>query len=63
MVLNPGEIWAYKTWVWTFAIYDTITNDANIIIINNSITTNTKESQQKFSEIWYEFNKQKGHQY
>jgi len=45
--LNPGEVGAYKTGVATFAVYDTKTNDAEIIEIDNSITTNTKESQKK----------------
>ncbi len=61
LLLNPWEVWAYKTWTWTFAIYDTQTNDAEIIEIKNTITTNTKESQEKFKEIKYEFNKQAGH--
>ena len=63
LVLNPGEIWAYKTGVATFAIYDTKNNDAEIIEINNSITTNTKESQDKFNEIWYKFNQQESHKH
>lgn len=63
LVLNPGEVGAYKTWIATFAIYDTKINDAKIIEIKNSITANTKEAQEKFKEINYEFNKQKGHQY
>ncbi len=63
LVLNPGEVGAYKTWIATFAIYDTETNDAEIIEIQNSITANTKEAQERFKEINYEFNKQKGHQY
>jgi len=61
LLLNPGEIGAYKTGEATFAIYDTETNDAKIIKIKGSITTNTKESQEKFKSIEYEFNKQKGH--
>ncbi len=61
LVLNPGEIGAYKTGVATFAIYDTKTNDADIIEIENSITMNTVESQQMFKKISYEFNKLKGH--
>ncbi|HRX63973.1 MAG TPA: metallophosphoesterase [Candidatus Absconditabacterales bacterium] len=63
LVLNPGEVGAYKTGIATFAIYDTETNDAEIIEIQNSITANTKEAQERFKEINYEFNKQKGHQY
>lgn len=62
LVLNPGEIGAYKTGIAHFAVYDTKTNDAEVIKVENSITTNTKESQKVFKEIEYEFNKQKGHQ-
>ena len=51
LVINPGEIGAYKTGIGTFAIYDTKTNDAEIIEIQNSITTNTKIAQEKFEEI------------
>jgi len=63
LVLNPGEIGAYKTGIASFAIYDTKTNDAEIIEIEGSITTNTEESQKMFKEIEYEFNKQKGHKF
>ena len=63
LVLNPGEVGAYKTWIATFAIYDTTANNAEIVEIKNSITANTKQAQEKFKEIDYEFNKQKGHQY
>lgn len=63
LVVNPGEIGAYKTGIATFAIYDTKNNDAEIIEIENSITTNTPEAQEKFKEIEYKFNKQKWHQY
>ena len=63
LVINPGEIGAYKTGIATFAIYDSETNDAEIIEIENIITTNTKLSKDKFESIKYEFNKQKGHKY
>jgi len=62
LVMNPGEIGAYKTGVSTFAIYDTKTNDAEIIEVEGCITTNTKEAKKRFESIEYEFNKQKGHQ-
>ena len=61
LVINPGEIGAYKTGVASFAIYDTKNNNGEILEIENSITTNTKISQNKFKEIKYEFNKLKGH--
>lgn len=63
LVVNPGEIGAYKTGIATFAVYDTEMNDADIIEIENCITTNTEESQQRFKDIKYEFNKQRGREY
>ena len=63
LVLNPGEIWAYKTGIAHFAIYDTKTNNAEIIEVKNAITSNTKESQKLFKEIWFEFSKTESHQY
>ena len=61
LVLNPGEIGAYKTCKATFAIYDTKTNDAEIIELEGDITANSEQSRKRFKEISYEFNKQKGH--
>jgi len=51
LVVNPWEIAASKTWIASYAIYDTETNDAEIIEVENSITTNTKECQEIFSRI------------
>ena len=61
LLLNPGEIGAYKTGGATFAIYDSDNNDAEIVEVPNTITTNTEESKKKFEKIKYEFNKLKGH--
>ena len=61
LLLNPGEIGAYKTAECTFAIYNTKTNDAEIILVEGTLTTNTEESKKKFEEINYEFNRLKGH--
>ena len=61
LLLNPGEVGAYKTGKPTFAIYDTKSNKAEILEIPNSITTNTEESKKKFEEIKYKFNELKGH--
>lgn len=59
LLINPGEVGAYKTGQATFAIYDTKTNDADIIEVEGCITANTKESQKKFEEIEYKFNQLK----
>jgi putative phosphoesterase len=42
LVVNPGELCAQKTGDATIAIYDTLTNDAEIITLENSITLKSK---------------------
>jgi len=61
LVVNPGEIGAYKTGIASYAIYDTKTNDANIYVLENSVTTNTKEAKKRFEEIKLEWNSLKSH--
>lgn len=39
LVINPGELSSHKTGVASFAIYDTITNDAEIIDLDNTFST------------------------
>jgi len=63
LVVNPGEISAHKTGEATFAIYDTKTNDAKIISIENAISTKTKESDEYLEKAHFKFSKSKGHQY
>lgn len=41
-VVNPGEISAHKTGIASLAIYDTGTNDVNIVELKNSITLKTE---------------------
>ncbi len=38
LMVNPGELCAQKTGVCTYAVYNTETNDAEIITIENSIS-------------------------
>lgn len=61
LIVNPGEVGAYKTGQASYAIYDTKENDAEIIDVEGSITTNTKEAKKKFEEIQFEFNKRESH--
>lgn len=61
LVLNPGEVGAYKTGIASYAIYDTKTNDAKIIELTNAITTNTPEAKKKFKEIQFKWNSLKSH--
>lgn len=61
LIVNPGEIGAYKTGKSTYAMYDTKTNDADIIEIKNSVTTNTPEAQKRFEEIKHKWNSLRSH--
>lgn len=61
LLLNPGEIGAYKTGVASYAIYDTETNDAEIVTLENSITMNTKESKAKFEKMKHKWSALKSH--
>jgi hypothetical protein len=61
LVLNPGEVGAYKTGMGSYAIYDTKTNDAEIFEIENSITTNTPEAKKKFEDMKFKWSQQKSH--
>jgi len=44
LVVNPGEICALRTGFASFALYDTNNNQAEIITLENSISTRTKLS-------------------
>lgn len=61
LLMNPGEVGAYKTGLATYAIYDTETNDGEIFEIEGAITANTEVSQKKFEEIKFEFSQSKSH--
>jgi hypothetical protein len=62
LVMNPGEIGAYKTGISSYAIYDTEENDAEIFILDNSITTNTDKAKKKFEDIKFKWSQQKSHE-
>lgn len=47
LVVNPWEIVANRTWIASFAVYDTKTNDAEVIDIKNSISLNPKYYKNK----------------
>lgn len=63
LIVNPGEISAHKTRKASFAIWDTLTNKAEIIDLQGSITTRTEEYEQYVTEKGLKFNKNKTHQY
>lgn len=62
LVLNPGEISAHKTGEATLAIYETETNDAEIITLENAVTLLTKEVEEYLKNADFEFSKTKRQQ-
>ncbi len=56
LVLNPGEIAAYKTGIASYAVYDTDTNSAEIFELESGISTNTDVSKKEFEKIKFAWN-------
>ncbi|MCK4635548.1 MAG: YfcE family phosphodiesterase [Candidatus Moranbacteria bacterium] len=50
LIVNPGEISAHKTGDATFALYDSENNEAEIIVLENSINTKTEEVKKYYEE-------------
>lgn len=63
IIVNPWEISAHKTSKATFAIYDSETNQAEIITLQWAITLKTEESDEHREKSWFIFSKSKTHQY
>lgn len=55
LMVNPGEISAHKTGKASFAIYDTKSNTAEIIDIENSLSVRTNDVDKYFKEIDFEY--------
>ncbi|MBU1092505.1 metallophosphoesterase [Patescibacteria group bacterium] len=51
VVINPGEISAHKTGISSYAIYNTETNEVEIIVLTNIISTRTPEVDRCMEEI------------
>lgn len=63
LVINPGEISGHKEAVVSFAIYDTKTNDAEFVEIDNPVRVRTKEVDDYLSNLEFEFSKSQSHKY
>lgn len=63
IIANPWEISAHKTGKATFAIYDSETNQAEIITLNWIISLKTENSDNYRKEKWIAFSKSRTHQY
>jgi len=63
IIVNPGEISAHRTGNATFAIYDTKTNNAEIIEIKETISTKTKEAIEHLEKMKFSFSKSKTHKH
>ncbi|MCK5107953.1 MAG: metallophosphoesterase [Nanoarchaeota archaeon] len=63
LIINPGEISAHKTNGASFALYDTKTNDAEMIMLEDYISVKTEKVHQHLKKLKLEFSKTKFHQY
>jgi len=63
IVVNPGEISGHKTGVSSYAIYDTASNEVEIIILEKAITLKTPEVDRYLEEIGFKFNQHKHYKY
>ena len=63
IIVNPWEISAHKTSKATFAIYDSETNQAEIITLSWTISLKTENSDNYRKEKWIAFSKSRTHQY
>ena len=64
LVLNPGEISAHKTGEATFAVYDTVKNDAEIMVLEDAVTTKTEFSHRYLKQkTKFRFSTSRAHQY
>lgn len=61
LLLNPGEVWATKKGEGSFAIYDTDTNEADIILIEDNKTLKTELVDNYRAEIGFEYSATKAH--
>ena len=63
IIVNPGEISAHKTGIASFAIYNTKNNTAEIIDIENSISTKTTEDALFIKNMGFAFSKSETYKY
>jgi predicted phosphodiesterase len=63
LIVNPWEISAHKSWKATFAVYNTTTNEAEIIELKGIISVSTTESEDLIKKNNIKFSKTKSHQY
>jgi len=62
-VLNPWEVSAHKTWISSYAIYDTSTNRAEIITLDTVSYTKNKETSKYIKDLKFEFSQSKSHKF
>lgn len=63
LIINPGEVSAHKTNGASFALYDTKTNDAEIIMLDEYISVKTEKVHKHLKKSKFEFSQTKAHQY
>ncbi len=63
LIINPWELSAHKTQKATFAVYDTKTNDAEIIALDDIVCTKTEKSDAFRKSLNFQFWQTKHHEY
>jgi len=63
-VLNPWEVWAHKTWISSYAVYDTDTNSAEIFQLEDAKNIKSSETSEYIKKhVKFKFSKSKSHQF
>lgn len=63
LIVNPWELSAHKTDTATFAVYDSETNTAELIELDNVITVKTEQIREYLKKTSLKFSKSKTHEY
>ena len=63
LIVNPGEISAHKNKKATFALYDTETDNVEIIELEGSISVKSESVEKYFEKKQFKFEQGKSHQY
>lgn len=62
LLLNPWEISAHKTWIASYAIYDTKTHKAEIFDLVNPSHSKHDDTSEYIKSLKFEFSNSKSHQ-
>lgn len=63
LIVNPGELSAHQTYKATFAIYDTQSNQAEIITLEDAVSVSSEKSEAFIKSLSFDSWKSKSHPY